>query len=480
MDTTFFRRATAIAALTLLGSVLAACSDSSENSTKATKTVVLKLGTDDAPDAPAGEQIEHFAAEVAKLSDGTVKVKPVWHAAGEGVEHWDQAIAELVMDGELDLAVVPTRAWDALGVSTLTALNTPFLVTSDALVEEIVTGDLAMELMSGLPDVGVHGLAMFPEGLRHPFGFGDPLRSLDDYTGGVFRTPYSKTTTAMFQALGGLATEADVDPTSQRGAESSYRLVPTGIATGNVIFYPKVNSLVLNDGLRKELRSDQVRMLQRAADATQKWVIETLPSDNESAKTFCSEAGRIVAATEAQLKGVRAAIKPVVAALRGDQHTADLIDRIQALNTSIESEVPVTSCNSKADNKEASAVNGVYQTTITADALTAAGVKTQDMIDENVGRYTITLKDGGWSLTQVYTSGPKNGETWNGTGSYTLKAHRLTWHWSHQPGDHAESDVKVESDGSLRFSNHVFALGAEELAMSTVQFSHWERTGDAP
>src|SRR5215213_5842653 len=385
MDTSSFRRATAIAALTLLGSGLAACGGSSDSPTTDAKTVVLKLGTDDGPDTPAGEQIEHFAAEVARLSNSKVTVKPVWHAAGEGVDHWDQAIAELVMNGKLDLAVVPTRAWDAIGVSTLTALNTPFLVTNDALVDEIVTGDIAPELMSGLPDVGVKGLAMFPEGLRHPFGFGDPVRSIDDFTGGVFRTPYSKTTTSMFQALGGLATEADVDPTSQRGAESSYRLVPTGIATGNVIFYPKVNSLVLNEGVRKELGRDQVDVLQRAADATQKWVVDTLPSDNESATAFCSEAGRIAGATEAQLKELRAATKPVLDALRSDQHTAGLIDRIEALRASTEGEAPVTSCKPKADNNDAAALNGVYQTTITPEALKAAGVKNQGMIDENIG-----------------------------------------------------------------------------------------------
>jgi hypothetical protein len=79
------------------------------------------------------------------------------------------------VSGELDLGLVATRAWEDAGVASLVALTTPFLITDEALVDDVVGGPIADELMSGLNKVGVVGLALIPEGLRHPFAFDTPL-----------------------------------------------------------------------------------------------------------------------------------------------------------------------------------------------------------------------------------------------------------------------------------------------------------------
>ena len=59
--------------------------------------------------------------------------------------------------------MIPSRAWDTEGVTTLQAINTPFLITSDSLLAEVVSGPLADDMMSGLDDIGVVGLALLPE-----------------------------------------------------------------------------------------------------------------------------------------------------------------------------------------------------------------------------------------------------------------------------------------------------------------------------
>ena len=100
--------------------------------------------------------------------------------------------------------------------------------------------------MSGLDAAGVVGLALFPEGLRHPFALGDPLLGPDDYQGAVMRSPTSATIAAMFEALGATTNDDEPDPSTHTGVESSYLLDPPGTATGNVTFFPKVNSLVIN------------------------------------------------------------------------------------------------------------------------------------------------------------------------------------------------------------------------------------------
>ena len=85
------------------------------------------------------------------------------------------------------MGLVAARAWDTEGVTTLRALNAPFLVTSDAAVTEVVTSDIANDLMTGLANVGVTGLALLPDDMRHLFVFGEKPESLADFGGSVIR-----------------------------------------------------------------------------------------------------------------------------------------------------------------------------------------------------------------------------------------------------------------------------------------------------
>ena len=101
-------------------------------------TLTLRIGTDDEPGRPAADQIEEFARSVADRSSGAIVVEPVWHAAGDTPD-WDQQVSRLVTSGELEMGLIPSRAWDTEGVTTLRALNAPFLVTRDELVTEIIT-----------------------------------------------------------------------------------------------------------------------------------------------------------------------------------------------------------------------------------------------------------------------------------------------------------------------------------------------------
>jgi TRAP-type C4-dicarboxylate transport system substrate-binding protein len=121
-----------LAALAVTVTMAATACSGSEAGAKAggpATPVVLRIGTDDFQGRPAADQIEEFVRQVAALSDGQIEIEPVWHAAGDGPD-WDQRVARLVVGGELDMGMIPARSWDTEGVTTLRALNTPFLVTS--------------------------------------------------------------------------------------------------------------------------------------------------------------------------------------------------------------------------------------------------------------------------------------------------------------------------------------------------------------
>ena len=230
------------------------------------------------------------------------------------------------------MGLIPARAWDTEGVTTLRALNTPFLVTTDALVNEIVSDeDLAGELMSGLDAAGVVGLALVPEGLRHPFAFGDPLLGPDDYQGAVMRAPTSATTAAMFEALGATINDDEprpVDP-HRRGIVVSARSAGHGDGQRDVL---SEGQLVGDQ--RGRVGGADARINRRsspsAAADTRDWAIDHIPSDHDAAVERCANGFAIVLASDDDLAGLAEATAPVVAELREDPATAELIDEITA------------------------------------------------------------------------------------------------------------------------------------------------------
>jgi TRAP-type transport system periplasmic protein len=345
----------------------------STTSARATTPINLRIGTNDpqdAPDVPA--MLNDFARHVEELSGGAMTVEPVWRAAGDPApDDWDQAVARMVVTGELDLGLIPTAAWDTEGVTSLRVLNAPFLVDSDALVGDVVTGPLADELLAGLEDIGVTGLALVPEGLRHVFSFGDPLSSPDDFAGTTIRSPRSDTVYALFEALGASADDpqssefdAAVDSGRLAGVESSFARAGSlpgsqQVAVGNLTLFPKVESLVANSERLASLTADQRAVLLDAAARTRDGVVGATIADAEQAKAYCADIGSVVLADDEQLAAFAAAAGAVYAALEQDPTTAALITGIRDLKAQATPRPAVDACqHGEAAEDETSAYAG--------------------------------------------------------------------------------------------------------------------------
>jgi TRAP-type C4-dicarboxylate transport system substrate-binding protein len=412
-------KATAAAATAAM--VLAACTGGGGGSAgnKAggdAAPVTLRIGTDDdGPETPGGAQIQEFARQVQQRSKGHVRIEPVWQAAGEHADDWDQAVGRMVVRGELNMGMIPARAWDTEGVTSLRALHAPFLVTTDQLVGGIVKGELSAEMLAGLEKIGVTGLALLPEGLRHLFAFKNPPLSPADYRGLVVRAPLSRTTYAAFEALG--AKPDDFGGPGDRfadgvrkgqigGAESSFALAAPSLpapttAVGNITFFPKVNSLVINAKVLAGLSEDQRAVLKNAAQATVDWAIATTRSDAEAAKEYCANGGRIVLAGSADVAKFQAAVQPVYRQLEQDAATKALIARIRSLGgqtgpgrTAVKPCGPGATAPATAGSDTVGAFpEGVYRTDMPEEFLVQAGVDRQDA-HNHAGIVTLTFKDG--------------------------------------------------------------------------------------
>jgi len=340
-------------AVALLTVGVACSGNSSKDETVDTAgPVTLRLGTADDDGRPGGLAIVQFVEQVRTLSGGKLLVYPVWEASGNDARQWDQGVARMLKDRKLDLAMIPSRAWDTEGVTTLQALNAPFLVTSDALADKIVTSkDLSAELMAGLDKAGATGLALMPESLRHPFGFDQAMVAPSAFRGKGIRTAKSDLGDATIRALGGKpddtvgdAYAAGVRAGTLSGAETGFvlsdALPRAGIAAANVTFNAKVNTLVANAALLGELSPENRAFLQAAATATLQWVLGHRTTESANAAAYCNRGGKIVKATPANLLALDQAVRPLYQQLEGNTDTKAMIDRIRVLKRSVQ--VPAT------------------------------------------------------------------------------------------------------------------------------------------
>ena len=314
------------------------------------------------------------------------------------------------MNGRLDMGMIPARAWDTEKVTSLRALQAPFLVNSDALAKQVVTADMAGEMLAGLDRAGVTGLALVPESTRQIFAFGKPLLSPADLKGKTVRVPRSDTSYALFRALG--ATPSDVDALQDRfvGAESSFELArnlpeTTVTATGNLTLFSKVNSVVINSKRFAALDQAQQGVLRDAATATRDWGVKAMPATADEAKRHCQNGHTVVLATPADLAAFQRAAQPVYADLEKDAQTKALIAGIRGLASRTAPPPPVAACGPAAavtpsvQPAAGTFPDGVYRKTVSEQAMLAAGVSGRDAKD-HAGLWTMTFDKGIFTIQQ--------------------------------------------------------------------------------
>ena len=103
---------------------------------------VLRLAVADDAEQPDAPFARYFARRVSALSDGSVRVRVVWDAAGQSSPGYELGIAQRVRDGDFELGWMGSRAWDRMGITSFQALQAPFLVTDYGLLGRIATGPL--------------------------------------------------------------------------------------------------------------------------------------------------------------------------------------------------------------------------------------------------------------------------------------------------------------------------------------------------
>lgn len=416
------------------GLVLSGCtSNALDKSGGEGPVLALTMATSDQPGGPQAVELKHFAEQVAEESDGGMRIDVTYAAMGEDHQKFDQTVAGLVQDGDFDLGVVPARSWDDLEVTAFRALQTPFLLDSDELVDAVVADDLAEQMLEGLDGTGVRGLALWPDALRHPVGYGTPLLRLADFRGAVIRAPYSRDVYAMLRTLGSEPADLDHVAVNTRyaagtldGTEAGADIVfgPPSTITADVTLYAKVNTIVVNEEAWSDLSDAEQTVLTEAAQRTRDWLVTERPREGELLGDACVNGTGVAEAGATAVAEIRQAASKQSRELRADPQAGPAIEQIEALAETLDADpAQILKCAAQSEAADIgkqidpAVLDGTYRAEFTEQQFRQAGVDAASAAS-NAGVWTITL-DGGHYSDQDSTC----------TATYELSKTMIAFRW---------------------------------------------------
>jgi TRAP-type C4-dicarboxylate transport system substrate-binding protein len=374
------------------------------------KPITLHLAVSDTQGRASEPYVLEFVDQVNTLSKGNITVIPVWDAGSDVTPPFAQGVIKIVKDGQYELGLAGAGAWDTAGATSFQALQAPFLITNDSLAEAVAASEIGKRMLEGLSSVGITGLGLWPEDLRHPFSMDPdkPILSPEDLKGSAVRTPPSAVSYMLIKALGGspfFDNQTRDFPAAESGLLQAGSLPGTPTVTGNVTFFPKFQVLFVNGAAFEKLSEGQRSILREAAAATQKKAIAEHPKEADAAKAYCASGEKIVMASAEQVAVFEAAAKPVFAEIEKDPLNAELIAKIRELNANTHPAPGAEACQPAASPEVWSTglpPNGAWQVELTAEDVIKMGVP-QSGVKDWVGMFTWTFQD---SKAQLDYKGP--------------------------------------------------------------------------
>lgn len=167
-------------------------------------TMTIRLAHDAPLTTPHHEACENIKAALEERSGGaiTVEVYPNQQlgTASEMIESQQMNTVEMVL--------LPTSKYGGF-YSTLNIMDMPFLFPTQESSMKLFKSDLAVEMMSGLDDIGIHGLAFYSSGSRN-FTNNYEIHKPEDFKGLRIRTQEAPIIMEMYKSWGATTTAIDI------------------------------------------------------------------------------------------------------------------------------------------------------------------------------------------------------------------------------------------------------------------------------
>ena len=138
-----------LAAVTLAATMVGGCGSTTSGGPATSADTGAKAGGKPGPiaitvadsqpaDKPSNLPLAEFKRQVETLSGGSMTVTILTGAVDDIAPNSDAAVIDKVKNGAFQMAVIPARAWSGAGVTSLKALQAPFMFESDGHVAAVV------------------------------------------------------------------------------------------------------------------------------------------------------------------------------------------------------------------------------------------------------------------------------------------------------------------------------------------------------
>ena len=319
--------------------------------------------------------LQVFAEEVAKRSDGTMRIEfePGWRAGDPDAE---RGTIEDVEAGKVDMAWVGARVFDRLDVTSFQALLAPLLVDSYDLEEKVFESGIPTSMLDGVEELDVVGIGVLPGPIRRLLGVSHPFLEPSDFGGEVIGGAENELSVRTFQALGATLEALPaggsldgLDATEQHLAAiwgNRYNKVAKYVGA-NVNLWPRPLVIFVGKEVSESLTPSQQAVLGEAAiTAVPESFAGARAEDEEATNELCRRGVTFAVASESELAELRSALEPVYAELTADPETGSNIEAITDLKTEIAASAEAPVCTATEPPTTASPIpDGTYETTLT-------------------------------------------------------------------------------------------------------------------
>jgi TRAP-type C4-dicarboxylate transport system substrate-binding protein len=385
------------------------------------------------------EELQPFADEVARLSDGSIRIefKNLW--LGWPWRRPESGVIRDVAAGKADLGWTGPRAWRSVGVTSFEALLAPLLVDSYDLEAAILESGIPDEMLAGVGPLGLVGIGVLPGPMRKLVTFKRRLVRAADFRGATVGITESRVGLQAMRALGATAVafRPGTDDVTRFDALEEHvasiegnRFDDRGATslTTNVNLWPRPLVVFMNESTFEALEPEQRNLLREAArNAAPETLAATRAKEQEAAAMLCRRNLRFVAASAADLAGLRKAVSPVYEDLERDPQTRSFITQIEELRRNLPaSRESGLQCSPSRETTSAEIPNGTYTNTTTrADAL-RAGIAAGDPIYENLPiRHRLVLSSGDFLMSDTFLDGHTEAPGWS--GRYSVYRDRIVF-----------------------------------------------------
>ncbi|WP_370548418.1 TRAP transporter substrate-binding protein [Edwardsiella tarda] len=148
-------------------------------------------------DHPQGVGAKVFAEEVAKNSNGKIKIK----IFPNGTLGGEQQVASAMQGGTIEVSMM-SPAQIVGTVPQFIVLDFPFTLKNESQADAVLDGPFGKQLMSYMPEKGWVGLAYMEQGYRSISNNKRPINTLEDIKGLKIRTILNPLYIDMLNALG--------------------------------------------------------------------------------------------------------------------------------------------------------------------------------------------------------------------------------------------------------------------------------------